>query len=68
MYTVYFSLLPLDYERPGGVWWYRILGASEVDDFVGALRLVAYAIRIADGAQHHNPMSIRPPEDANIVL
>jgi hypothetical protein len=64
MKRVYYSFLPLDYQRPGGVWWYRDLTDRDANDWINTLKPIAIAIRVSDCFQMHDPMSIEPPADS----
>lgn len=64
MLRVYYALLPLDYQRPGGVWWFRDLTAREASEFIEAVRPIATAIRISHQFVAHDPMAIEPPAEA----
>lgn len=66
MLRVYYAMLPLDYQRQGGVWWFRDMPDDEAQEFIEILRPVAVAIRTSRRFIPHDPMAIVPPEDAQV--
>lgn len=66
MLRVYYAMLPLDYQRPGGVWWFRDLSDAEAEEFIEIMRPVAVAIRTSRRFIDHDPMAIAPPADAQV--
>lgn len=64
---VFYALLPVNYERPGGVWWYRNLTLSESSEFIDSIKSVATAIRVTSRFEVLDPDNIRPPFDASII-
>lgn len=67
MKRIYYAFLPLTYQRPGGVWWYRDVAAHEVDQCLVYLKPVSREIRLSDEFPQHDPMSIAPPASATVV-
>ena len=67
MKRIYYAFLPLTYQRPGGVWWYRDITDQEVDQYLNDLHPVSREIRLSDEFPQHDPMSIAPPASATVV-
>lgn len=66
MLRIYYAMVPLDIQRPGGAWWFRDLPDSDAEEFIEILRPVAVAIRTSRRFIKHDPLDIRPPEDAQV--
>lgn len=64
---VFFAFLPVNYVRPGGVWWYRNLTLGESREFIDSIKSVATAIRVTSRFELLDPNNIQPPTDASIV-
>jgi hypothetical protein len=68
MKQVFFAFLPTNYERPGGVWWYRTFtNRYEMNEFIESIRSCATAIRISNRFVVQDPDNIKPPEDASVI-
>ncbi len=67
MVQVFYAFMPLDYDRPGGVWWYRVMTSREVNEFIESIRSCATAIRVSTRCVVQDPDNIKPPEDATVI-
>jgi hypothetical protein len=64
---VFYAFIPLDYQRPGGVWWYRTLTHGEANEFIETIKSCATAIRLSTRFVVQDPDNIKPPADAAII-
>lgn len=64
---VFYAFLPTNYDRPGGVWWYKTLTSREANEFIESIRSCATAIRISTRFVVQDPDNIQPPADATII-
>ena len=67
MKRIYYTFLPLTYQRPGGVWWYRDVLDREVEHCLEDLKVVAKEIRLSNEFPDHGLMSIEPPASAVVI-
>lgn len=67
MKRIYYAFLPLTYQRPGGVWWYRDVLDREVEHCLEDLKVVAKEIRLSNEFPDHGLMSIEPPASAVVI-
>ena len=67
MLRIYYTLLPLDYKRPGGVWWYKSICKHEYEETIKWLQPIALNIRVSEKFIDHDPMNIFPPDCAKII-
>jgi hypothetical protein len=68
MVRIYYAFLPLDTQRPGGVWWYRDFGGPyarwELPAFIQAIEPFATAMMASREFPDHGPMDVKPPASA----
>ena len=67
MKQVYYSFLPEGYQRPGGVWWTKVLADFEIEPFLSAIVPVACHVRVSSKITEHDRMHISPPIDSKII-
>lgn len=64
---IYYAFLPEDFDRPGGVWWYKTLTDREAAEWITNLLPVVHHLRIAHEFPEHDPLKIKPPKDAKVL-
>lgn len=68
MYRVYWVAQGVNWDRPGGPWWYKDFYTSdERDRFIKGLGPFAECIKTLDDTPYHHPMKIVPPPEAVTV-